>query len=63
MSELNSSFGDLETAAASSFSRPLKNDDDGLRGFEVKDGDGYVLFFGRPVYEIMPNNVLEPTKS
>jgi hypothetical protein len=22
--------------------------DDGLRGFEVKDPDGYVLFFGRP---------------
>jgi catechol 2,3-dioxygenase-like lactoylglutathione lyase family enzyme len=30
------------------FSRPLKDDDDGLRGFEVKDADGYVLFFGRP---------------
>ena len=23
-------------------------DDDGLRGFELKDSDGYVLFFGRP---------------
>ena len=22
--------------------------DDGLRGFEVKDTDGYILFFGRP---------------
>jgi catechol 2,3-dioxygenase-like lactoylglutathione lyase family enzyme len=30
------------------FSQPLKNDDDGLRGFELKDTDGYVLFFGRP---------------
>jgi len=30
------------------FSRPLKDDDDGLRGFELKDADGYVLFFGRP---------------
>ena len=30
------------------FSRPLEDDDDGLRGFEVKDADGYVLFFGRP---------------
>jgi catechol 2,3-dioxygenase-like lactoylglutathione lyase family enzyme len=30
------------------FFEPLKNDDDGLRGFEVKDGDGYILFFGRP---------------
>jgi catechol 2,3-dioxygenase-like lactoylglutathione lyase family enzyme len=30
------------------FSEPLKNTDDGLRGFELKDVDGYVLFFGRP---------------
>ena len=30
------------------FSEPLKDTDDGLRGFEVKDADGYVLFFGRP---------------
>lgn len=30
------------------FSQPLRNDDDGLRGFEIKDADGYVLFFGRP---------------
>ena len=30
------------------FSRPLEDDDDGLRGFEVRDADGYVLFFGRP---------------
>ena len=22
--------------------------DDGLQGFEVKDADGYILFFGRP---------------
>jgi catechol 2,3-dioxygenase-like lactoylglutathione lyase family enzyme len=30
------------------FFQPLKNDydDDGLRGFEVKDADGYLLFFG-----------------
>ena len=26
---------------------PLKDTHDGLRGFEVKDADGYVLFFGR----------------
>ena len=26
---------------------PPKDDDDGLRGFEVQDADGYVLFFGR----------------
>jgi catechol 2,3-dioxygenase-like lactoylglutathione lyase family enzyme len=30
------------------FSEPLKDNDDGLRGFELKDADGYVLFFGRP---------------
>ncbi len=30
------------------FSQPLKDTDDGLRGFELKDSDGYVLFFGRP---------------
>lgn len=30
------------------FSKSLQDDDDGLRGFEVKDADGYVLFFGRP---------------
>ena len=31
-----------------SFSEPLKDTHDGLRGFELKDADGYVLFFGRP---------------
>ena len=31
------------------FHQPLQDDDDGLRGFEVTDADGYVLFFGRPV--------------
>jgi len=30
------------------FSVPLKDTHDGLRGFEIKDADGYVLFFGRP---------------
>ena len=30
------------------FSVPLKDTHDGLRGFELKDTDGYVLFFGRP---------------
>ena len=29
------------------FSQPLKDTDDGLRGFELEDQDGYVLFFGR----------------
>jgi catechol 2,3-dioxygenase-like lactoylglutathione lyase family enzyme len=32
------------------FFHPLTNShDDGLRGFEVQDADGYVLFFGRPL--------------
>ena len=31
------------------FFEPLQDTDDGLRGFEIKDADGYVLFFGRPV--------------
>ena len=30
------------------FSEPLKDTSDGLRGFELKDADGYVLFFGCP---------------
>ena len=30
------------------FYEPLKDTHDGLRGFEVKDADGYLLFFGRP---------------
>ena len=30
------------------FFQPLMDNDDGLRGFEVKDADGYLLFFGRP---------------
>jgi catechol 2,3-dioxygenase-like lactoylglutathione lyase family enzyme len=30
------------------FSQPLMDTDDNLRGFEIRDADGYVLFFGRP---------------
>jgi catechol 2,3-dioxygenase-like lactoylglutathione lyase family enzyme len=30
------------------FSLPLSDTDDGLRGFELSDRDGYLLFFGRP---------------
>lgn len=30
------------------FSKPLRDTHDGLRGFELMDADGYVLFFGRP---------------
>src|SRR5215831_10449618 len=30
------------------FFLPLQDTGDGLRGFELQDADGYVLFFGRP---------------
>jgi catechol 2,3-dioxygenase-like lactoylglutathione lyase family enzyme len=36
-------------AAGVRFRQPLKDNSDGIRGFEVMDADGYVLFFGRPV--------------
>ena len=31
------------------FHEPLANTDDGLRAFELKDHDGYVLGFGKPL--------------
>ena len=31
-----------------SFSAPLQDTHDGLRGLEITDPNGYVLFFGRP---------------
>jgi catechol 2,3-dioxygenase-like lactoylglutathione lyase family enzyme len=30
------------------FHQPIRDDNDGLRGFEIADADGYVLYFGRP---------------
>ncbi|WP_342087461.1 VOC family protein [Dyadobacter sp. OTU695] len=30
------------------FFSPLGNNDDGLRGFEIEDSDGYILYFGHP---------------
>lgn len=30
------------------FFTPIENNDDNLRGFEVKDADGYLLYFGKP---------------
>lgn len=36
------------SSRAVEFFRPLGDDDDGLRGFEIRDVDGYVLFFGHP---------------
>ena len=35
-------------AHGAEFSAPLQDTHDGLRGFEICDPDGYVLFFGRP---------------
>jgi uncharacterized glyoxalase superfamily protein PhnB len=37
------------TAAGVKLHQPLGDTDDGLRGFETKDHDGYVIFFGRPL--------------
>jgi catechol 2,3-dioxygenase-like lactoylglutathione lyase family enzyme len=33
---------------AVSFKKPIHETSDNLRGFEIEDADGYVLFFGRP---------------
>lgn len=30
------------------FNKPLDDNSDNLRGFEIEDADGYLLFFGRP---------------
>jgi catechol 2,3-dioxygenase-like lactoylglutathione lyase family enzyme len=31
------------------FFEPLTNNTDNLRGFEIQDTDGYILYFGRPL--------------
>lgn len=36
------------SSAGVTLRQSIQDDDDGLRGFEVTDADGYVLFFGRP---------------
>ena len=36
------------TSRGVTFSKPLQDTHDGLRGFELEDTNGYVLFFGRP---------------
>ena len=30
------------------FFKPLGNNSDNLRGFEIEDANGYILYFGRP---------------
>ena len=47
------------------FVEPLQDPDDGLRGFEVKDADGYILFFGRPITQTpvqMPRVMAPPAE-
>jgi catechol 2,3-dioxygenase-like lactoylglutathione lyase family enzyme len=36
-------------ASGLNFHKKIVNRGDGVRGFEVADNDGYVLFFGRPI--------------
>jgi hypothetical protein len=36
------------TSRGVTLSKPLQDTHDGLRGFELEDPDGHVLFFGRP---------------
>ena len=36
------------TSRGVTFSKPLQDTHDGLRGFELEDADGHILFFGRP---------------
>ena len=42
------SLFDEYRSAGLSFHQPIMDDVDGLRGFEIEDADGYMLFFGRP---------------
>ena len=32
-----------------SFTKPINNNNDNIRGFEIADADGYILFFGKPI--------------
>jgi len=38
-------------ASGAIFSKPIENNNSGLRGFELTDPDGHVLFFGRPLQD------------
>ena len=44
----DSLFAELSSRGAT-MRAPLADTDNQLRGFEVQDPDGYVLFFGRPI--------------
>ena len=45
---LAAEFAERFADGGAAFSVPLQDTHDGLRGFEIRDPDGYVLFFGRP---------------
>jgi catechol 2,3-dioxygenase-like lactoylglutathione lyase family enzyme len=45
---LAAEFAGRFAEGSAAFSTPLEDTHDGLRGFEICDPDGYVLFFGRP---------------
>lgn len=43
------------------FSAQLGNNSDNLRGFEIRDPNGHIIFFGRPNYMTsFPRNPLAP---
>jgi catechol 2,3-dioxygenase-like lactoylglutathione lyase family enzyme len=42
-------LADEFTANNAPFSKLLQDTHDGLRGFEIRDLNGYILFFGRPI--------------
>lgn len=50
-------FADRFADGSAAFSVPLKDTHDGLRGFEIRDSNGYVLFFGRPRNTAITSNV------
>ena len=41
-------LADEFASCGAEFSQQLKDTEDGLRGFEIEDADGYIFFFGRP---------------
>src|SRR5581483_9772096 len=51
------------TKLGATFSIPLADTHDGLRGFEICDPDGYVIFFGRPRQELRRTHALPRTYS
>ena len=48
VSDPDALFGEYQSRGLK-FHEPLTDTDDGLRAFELKDHDGYVLCFGKPL--------------